>query len=533
MFAWNLQCCIATLRPFVSVSSFRQIRVSTIDPSFQRELLVAAHAALPRYSLVAIAGLHAIAIVLPKYRVRGGERWSSPRRSALQLRRRIKRERREEAKKSSSMGNGPSNRRNSRSSQQQQPHPRVGSPPHGGVLPIAGSSGPASLGPYFYSPSYHGPLPAAMGPQIYQQGFMPSNGQYMMNVPPPGYRPVSPVGVSPQIPGSATAAAAIPVAHHQKANTIRNDVNLRKATLRIEKDEENPGFYLVAFSFDATVPGNICIFFVAKEGVNCSLTPMKPQVFDPVKVPFDKGLGQKFRQAPGTGIDLSLFEDEDLAHEGQDETYALVVRAETYSRDPPADAPSRDTEPLGAPLPKWVHSQTTHAVVERKDGGEYGVRVIKQIIWVEGVRYELQEIYGIENSGGGSGANFDDSGKECVICMSEPRDTTVLPCRHMCMCSECAKVLRFQTNRCPICRCPVERLLEIKVPKNDAEQQSKEPVESSYRTSASKSEEDSDERGGGDASAEVPAPAPAPTENTCDSSTREGEATSKPHDTRS
>lgn len=31
------------------------------------------------------------------------------------------------------------------------------------------------------------------------------------------------------------------------------------------------------------------------------------------------------------------------------------------------------------------------------------------------------------------------------------------------MCSGCAKVLRFQTNRCPICRQPVERLLEIQV----------------------------------------------------------------------
>jgi hypothetical protein len=37
------------------------------------------------------------------------------------------------------------------------------------------------------------------------------------------------------------------------------------------------------------------------------------------------------------------------------------------------------------------------------------------------------------------------------------------------MCSECAKVLRFQTNRCPICRTPVERLLEIKVPKINLE----------------------------------------------------------------
>ncbi|KAI3719483.1 hypothetical protein L6452_20383 [Arctium lappa] len=31
------------------------------------------------------------------------------------------------------------------------------------------------------------------------------------------------------------------------------------------------------------------------------------------------------------------------------------------------------------------------------------------------------------------------------------------------VCSGCAKVLRFQTNRCPICRQLVGRLLEIKV----------------------------------------------------------------------
>jgi len=52
------------------------------------------------------------------------------------------------------------------------------------------------------------------------------------------------------------------------------------------------------------------------------------------------------------------------------------------------------------------------------------------------------------------------------------------------MCSECAKVLRFQTNRCPICRTPVERLLEIKVPKsgvepNNTKNDSNDAVESS------------------------------------------------------
>lgn len=42
-------------------------------------------------------------------------------------------------------------------------------------------------------------------------------------------------------------------------------------------------------------------------------------------------------------------------------------------------------------------------------------------------------------------------------------DLTSFVLSMQCMCSECAKVLQFQTNRCPICRQPVERLLEIKV----------------------------------------------------------------------
>jgi hypothetical protein len=56
----------------------------------------------------------------------------------------------------------------------------------------------------------------------------------------------------------------------------------------------------------------------------------------------------------------------------------------------------------------------------------------------------------------------DIEGRECVICMSAPRDTTVLPCRHMCICKACAEALRNQTNKCPICRKSMESLLHIK-----------------------------------------------------------------------
>ena len=58
-----------------------------------------------------------------------------------------------------------------------------------------------------------------------------------------------------------------------------------------------------------------------------------------------------------------------------------------------------------------------------------------------------------------------------MICLVNDRNTTVLPCRHMCMCNECAQELRKQTSRCPICRNHVESLLHIKMQKKPSRQQ--------------------------------------------------------------
>lgn len=98
----------------------------------------------------------------------------------------------------------------------------------------------------------------------------------------------------------------------------------------------------------------------------------------------------------------------------------------------------------------------------------WGLQILKQKIWVTGTSYELQEIYGMDSNrlhgGPGGGAAAEDvEGRECVICMSAERDTTVLPCRHMCMCQPCASALKLQTNKCPICREEIESLLHIKI----------------------------------------------------------------------
>lgn len=255
-------------------------------------------------------------------------------------------------------------------------------------------------------------------------------------------------------PCGAAPAPISPFVEHQMAVTIKNDVNIKKETIRIEPDEENPGKFLVAFTFDANVDGSITVMFFAKEGVDCKLLSMKEGMFKPVTISFEQGFGQNFRQPSGTGIDLSAIENTQLVKEvaADTEVYPLVVKAETHTENHNGS----ETSPTR-------NCQITLGVLEKRgEKGDYQVRVMKQILWVNGMRYELQEIYGIRNAVD-SELDENDPGKECVICLSEPRDTTVIPCRHMCLCSGCAKVLRFQTNRCPICRQPVERFLQIKV----------------------------------------------------------------------
>lgn len=141
----------------------------------------------------------------------------------------------------------------------------------------------------------------------------------------------------------------------------------------------------------------------------------------PVTVNFQQNLGQQFKQPSGTGFDFSMFEESEFLKVGDMVVYPLAVKAEA--------SPVVQNGSEGNPGSGSLNLQITQAVFE-KDKGEFHVRVVKQILWVNGMRYELQEIYGIGNSVEGD-LDGNDPGKECVICLSEPRDTTVLPCRHM------------------------------------------------------------------------------------------------------
>ncbi|KAL2533657.1 putative E3 ubiquitin ligase [Abeliophyllum distichum] len=86
--------------------------------------------------------------------------------------------------------------------------------------------------------------------------------QYPNPNTPPDYPPAAeeipvplPAAANGRFPSELTMQPPQPYVEQQKAITIRNDVNLKKETLRIERDEANPGKFLVAFTFDALVAG--------------------------------------------------------------------------------------------------------------------------------------------------------------------------------------------------------------------------------------------------------------------------------------
>lgn len=63
--------------------------------------------------------------------------------------------------------------------------------------------------------------------------------------------------------------------------------------------------------------------------------------------------------------------------------------------------------------------------------------------------FEIKNIYGLDMGSSGIvdgetpsdatevGMAEDGEGKECLICLTEPRNTLIMPCGHLCVCVDC------------------------------------------------------------------------------------------------
>lgn len=103
----------------------------------------------------------------------------------------------------------------------------------------------------------------------------------------------------------------------------------------------------------------------------------------------------------------------------------------------------------------------------QKDGAGLinGVHVVKQVILINGLPFEMKSIYGMTSDEGaeeGEEAIDENPEKECLICLTEDKDTLIMPCAHLCVCENCGKELVKAKHTCPICRGNISSLIPMK-----------------------------------------------------------------------
>ncbi|XP_054621869.1 E3 ubiquitin ligase RNF157 isoform X2 [Dunckerocampus dactyliophorus] len=249
----------------------------------------------------------------------------------------------------------------------------------------------------------------------------------------------------------------------EPVKTLRSLINIRKDTLRLVRCSEDlklPGddaagkqrsCYNVEFTFDSDTQVAITIYYQAVEEFHNGVPVYLPQdsSLQSETVHFKRGVSQQFC-LPSHTVNLSEWADDELLFDMDKEVFPMVVQAVVDEGD----------EHLG-------HSHILLATFEKHMDGSYCVKPLKQKQVVDGVSYLLQEIYGIENKYNSQESKvaddeISDNSAECVVCLSDVRDTLILPCRHLCLCNACADTLRYQANCCPICRLPFRALLQIR-----------------------------------------------------------------------
>lgn len=56
---------------------------------------------------------------------------------------------------------------------------------------------------------------------------------------------------------------------------------------------------------------------------------------------------------------------------------------------------------------------------------------------------------------------IDHQHMSCVICLNKTNDQVVLPCAHMCMCSDCALSIKNKKGNCPVCDVNIEKVINV------------------------------------------------------------------------
>lgn len=76
--------------------------------------------------------------------------------------------------------------------------------------------------------------------------------------------------------------------------------------------------------------------------------------------------------------------------------------------------------------------------------------------------YNLMNLYTTANSRCISSPDVEIDEAACAVCLTNRANTGFLPCRHVCVCNQCAsETMKSSSYRCPICRMSVSGQIQL------------------------------------------------------------------------
>jgi hypothetical protein len=223
------------------------------------------------------------------------------------------------------------------------------------------------------------------------------------------------------------------------AVAIRPDALILKDTVTLTETVPGSGMYSLGFEFIAKFNCSVSVyqFAEARQTPNAAVsfyvdTNLYPQ---PIAYTFGPTARSRF---PANAVTINMRHYPVPLYEFKNmKNYPLVL----------------DITPQ-YPDPRPPQSHTTY-LMYKSQGQNWHTIVVRQVFTFNGVPNLLQDLFGIESQEGSS---------ECVVCLTDKKDVAIIPCRHVCLCANCAELMvSRQTAKCPICRGPVQSYMRLQV----------------------------------------------------------------------
>ncbi|KAG8348501.1 putative Zinc finger C3HC4 type (RING finger) Prokaryotic RING finger family 4 [Trypanosoma vivax] len=204
---------------------------------------------------------------------------------------------------------------------------------------------------------------------------------------------------------------------------------------------------------------------IVKDG-SVLYTPNKPKL-EPMKIDI---YGLEGKRDISVVLDTDTLSERELAydkHYSQQQPCVIVLRYQS--------APATGPYHTGMNLEVTEHTAIDLSLDPKQ-------RVVDQVVTTGGDVYVVEDLFGADGDGCTSDAqvevtlgaavdtgNMEEEDTLCVVCIAQPKDTVVMPCRHLCLCKTCAEELLRHMRKCPVCRGKVSTLLHMPKTSNNGE----------------------------------------------------------------